>query len=209
MNYTDLKSNIADVCENTFTDAMYKLFTQQAEQRIYASVQVPALRKNSTGTLTTSNQYLSVPSDYLYTYSLAVLNASSEFTYLVNKDVNFIRDAYPTVAASGLPKYYADFDVNSILLGPTPDSGYTVELHYGYYPESIVTASTTWLGDNFEIALLNGALVEAARFMKQEADIVQLYEGMYGQALLLLKNLGDGKLRGDTYRNGQPKSVVK
>lgn len=203
MNYTELKTNIEDITENTFTDAQLAMFTEQAEQKIYNTVQIPALRKNVTGTLTASNKYLSTPADYLYTYSLAVVDGSGNYHFLLNKDVNFIREAYPVQTTTGLPKHYANFDDDTFIVGPTPDSGYTVELHYGYYPESIVTAGTTWLGDEFDSALLNGALVEAARFMKSEPDIIQNYEKFYVQALQLLRVLGDGKLRSDTYRSGQ------
>lgn len=203
MNYTELKTNIEDITENTFTDDQLAMFTEQAEQKIYNTVQIPALRKNVTGTLTASNKYLSTPTDYLYTYSLAVVDGSGNYHFLLNKDVNFIREAYPVQTTTGLPKHYANFDDDTFIVGPTPDSGYTVELHYGYYPESIVTAGTTWLGEEFDSALLNGALVEAARFMKSEPDIIQNYEKFYVQALQLLRVLGDGKLRSDTYRSGQ------
>ena len=203
MNYTELKTNIEDITENTFTDDQLAMLTEQAEQKIYNTVQIPALRKNVTGTLTASNKYLSTPTDYLYTYSLAVVDGSGNYHFLLNKDVNFIREAYPVQTTTGLPKHYANFDDDTFIVGPTPDSGYTVELHYGYYPESIVTAGTTWLGDEFDSALLNGALVEAARFMKSEPDIIQNYEKFYVQALQLLRVLGDGKLRSDTSRSGQ------
>jgi hypothetical protein len=208
MNYTELKTNIEDICETSFTDDQLAMFTQQAEQKIYNSVQIPALRKNVTGTLTASNKYLSSPSDFLYNYSLAVIDGSGAYSYLINKDVNFIRDAYPTPTSTGLPKHYAYFDEDTFILGPTPDASYAVELHYGYYPESIVTAGTTWLGNEFDSALLNGALIEAIRFMKGEPDIIANYEKLYLQSITLLKNLGDGKLREDTYRSGQFRSPV-
>jgi|TARA_R110000822_G_scaffold53443_3_gene137893 hypothetical protein len=209
MNYTELKIDIQDICETTFTDDQLAMFTQQAEQTIYNTVQIPALRKNVTGTLTSSNKYLSIPSDFLWSYSLAVIDDSGEYHFLLNKDVNFIREAYPTPTSTGLPKHYAYFDDDSFILGPTPNSGYTMELHYGYYPESIVTAGTTWLGDEFDSALLNGALVQAVRFMKGEQDVVQMYERLYVQAIKLLKNLGDGKLREDAYRSGQVRVPVQ
>ena len=208
MNYTELKTNIEDICENSFTDDQLAMFTQQAEQKIYNTVHIPALRKNVTGTLTASNKYLSSPSDFLYSYSLAVVDNDGVYHYLLNKDVNFMREAYPNPTSEGLPKHYAFFDDNSFILGPTPDSAYTMELHYGYYPQSIVTAGTTWLGDEFDSALLNGALIEAIRFMKGEPDIVQNYEKMYLQSIALLKTLGDGKLREDTYRSGQFRAEV-
>lgn len=209
MNYTELKINIQDITENTFTDDQLAMFTEQAEQKIYNTVQIPALRKNVTGTLSSGNKYLTAPTDFLYTYSLAVIDGSGDYSYLLNKDVNFIREAYPSQTAQGIPKHYAFFDNSTMILGPTPDSSYTMELHYGYYPESIVTAGTTWLGDEFDSALLNGSLLEALRFMKGEADLVQLYERMYVQALQLLRLLGDGKLREDTYRSGQPRIEVE
>jgi len=208
MNYASLKTNIEDICETSFTDDQLAMFTEQAEQKIYNTVQIPALRNNVTGTLTASNKYLGTPSDFLWSYSLAVVDGSGNYNFLLNKDVNFIREAYPSQTATGLPKHYAYFDDNSFILGPTPDSAYTMELHYGYYPESIVTAGTTWLGDEFDSALLNGALVEAIRFMKGEPDLVSLYETLYVQAIKLLKNLGDGKLREDTYRSGQYRTAV-
>jgi hypothetical protein len=190
-------------------------FIRQAEQRIYNTVQLANLRKNMTGTLTANNKYLSCPNDFLSTYSLAVVDNSGNYEYLLNKDVNFIRQAYPSPTSTGLPKYYAIFgpqsaDVNelSFILGPTPDAGYTVELHFYYYPESIVTAGTTWLGDNFDSALLNGTMVEAIRFMKGEADMVKLYQDMYLGSIGLLKNLGDGKQRMDAYRDGQVRLQV-
>ena len=203
MNYTELKTNIEDICENTFTDEQLAMFTQQAEQKIYNTVQIPALRKNVTGTLSNTNKYLSTPSDFLWSYSLAVIDGSGVYHFLLNKDVNFMREAYPNPTVTGLPKHYAYFDDNTFIVGPTPDSSYSSELHYGYYPQSIVTAGTTWLGDEFDSALLNGALIEAIRFMKGEPDIVAMYEKMYLQAITLLKSLGDGKLREDAYRSGQ------
>ena len=209
MTYAQLTANIEYICETSFTSDQLSMFTQQAEQKIYNSVQLPALRKNVTGTLTSGNKYLSVPTDFLYTFSLAVTDSDGVFTYLLDKDVNFMREAYPNPTTTGFPKHYALFDDSAFILGPTPNSGYTMELHYGYYPESIVTASTLpWLGENFDSALLNGALIEAIRFMKGEPDMVQLYEKFYLQAITLLKNLGDGKLRQDTYRSGQFSSPV-
>ena len=141
----------------------------------------------------------------LYVYSLAVIAANGSYEFLINKDVNFIREAYPTPTDTAKPKYYAVFDQNSFILGPTPDASYSSEIHFSYYPESIVTAGTTWLGEEFDSALLNGALVEAIRFQKGEVDMVALYEKLYVQALTLLIQVGDGKLRGDAYRDGQIK----
>lgn len=215
MNYTELCANIADICENTFTADEYAMFTKQAEQRIYNAVQLANLRKNVTGTLTSGNKYLQAPIDFLSTYSIAVIDAEGDYHFLLNKDVNFIREAYPSASATGLPKHYAIFGPRSdepnelsFIVGPTPNSSYSVELHYYFYPESIVTAGTTWLGDNFDSALLNGALVEAIRYMKGEPDLVKLYQDMYVQAIALLKNLGDGKQRQDAYRDGQVRIQV-
>lgn len=203
MDYTELTTNIEDICENEFTAAVLAMFVQQAEQKIYNTVQHPNFRKNQVGTITGTNNYLTVPSDFMAVHSLAVVDGTGAYSFLLNKDVNFIREAYPTPSATGLPVHYSQFDDNSILLGPTPDVNYTVELHYFYYPESIVTATNTWLGDNFDTVLLNGALVEAARFMKQEEDIIANYDKMYLQSVTLLKQLADGKLREDSYRSGQ------
>jgi len=208
MNYADLKTNIQDICETSFTDAQLAMFTQQAEQTIYNTVQIPALRKNVTGSLTSGNKYLAAPSDFLYSYSLAVVDGDGAYHFLINKDVNFIREAYPVPSATGLPKHYAYFDDDTFIVGPTPDASYSSELHYGYYPESIVTAGTTWLGDEFDSALLNGALVQAIRFLKGEQDVVNMYEKLYVQAIQLLKTLGDGKLREDAYRSGQARVKV-
>ena len=210
MNYSELCYNVKDICENEFTDSQLAMFAQQAEQKIYNSVQIPALRKNVTGGLTAGNAYLQIPDDFLYVYSLAVIEADGTYNYLVNKDVNFIREAYPqnNVSSRNLPKYYANFNDTSFIVGPTPGISYTVELHYGYYPESIVTATTTWLGNEFDTALLNGALLEAIRFMKGEKDIIDNYDKHYLQSITLLKQLGDGKLRQDAYRSGQFRAPI-
>ena len=208
MNYTELKANVEDICEQTFTADQHAMFAEQAEQKIYTSVDLPALRKNQTGTLTSGNKYLTMPTGMLYIYSLAVIDGSGDYEYLLNKDVNFIREAYPGPSSTGQPKHYAIFDQTSLIVGPTPDTGYSVEMHFSYYPESIVTAGTTWLGDEFDSALLNGALVEAIRFQKGEPDMVALYEKLYVQALTLLIRMGDGKLRSDAYRSGQVRREV-
>lgn len=205
MNYSELTTNIEDICEQTFTAGQLAMFTQQAEQKIYTTVDLPAFRKNQTGAMTINNKYLTMPTGMLYVYSLAVIAANGSYEFLINKDVNFIREAYPTPTDTAKPKYYAVFDQNSFILGPTPDASYNSEIHFSYYPESIVTAGTTWLGEEFDSALLNGALVEAIRFQKGEVDMVALYEKLYVQALTLLIQVGDGKLRGDAYRDGQIK----
>jgi hypothetical protein len=220
MNYAQLVTAIQDYTENSFnysTDPTpMNTFIQQAEQRIYNSVQFPSIRKNVTGVTTASNKYLSCPSDFLAVYSIAVIDATGAYEYLLNKDVNFIRQAYPTPTDTAIPKYYALFGPTttsgaspvvtnelSFILGPTPDAAYDVELHYYYYPESIVTASTTWLGDNFDSVLLYGSLVEAYTYMKGEVDIMTGYDMKYKEALSLAIRLGDGMERSDAYRSGQ------
>ena len=221
MTYTELVVAIQDYTENSFnysTDPTpINTFIDQAEQRIYNSVQFPSIRKNVTGTTTSGNKYLSCPDDFLAVYSMAVETTDGQ-EFLLNKDVNFIRQAYPKATDTATPKYYALFgpavaasvisNELSFILGPTPDDGYTVELHYYYYPESIVTASTTWLGDNFDSVLLYGSLVEAYTYMKGEADIMTFYNTKYQEALALAKRLGDGMERQDAYRSGQYRQAV-
>jgi hypothetical protein len=279
MNYTELKATIQDYTENTFTDTELATFVQQAEERLYNSVQLANLRKNVTGNLTTGNKYLSAPVDYLSTYSLAIFSYATptatgtidtytitvssasnlevgqqvsgtgigtgatvslivgttvtlsvknsgavsgtitfqgDYLYLLDKDVNFIREVYPSPTSKAKPKYYAIFgpvynNVNelSFIVGPTPDMDYSAELHYYYYPQSIVTAGTTWISENFSSALLYGSLVEAYTFMKGEQDMMALYDNKYKESLALLQNLGQGKQRGDTYRDGQLKIPVR
>ena len=215
MNYTQLSAAIQAYTENTEADfvANIPVFVQQAEQRIYNSVQFPSLRKNVTGSTTVDNKYVSCPSDFLAVYSFAVVDGtftSGTYEYLLNKDVNFIRQAYPQANDTGLPRYYALFGPQSsndaeltFILGPTPDANYNVEVHYYYSPESIVTASTTWLGDNFDTVLLYASLVEAYTYMKGEADMLTLYNQKFVEALALAKRLGDGMERQDAYRSGQ------
>ena len=217
MNYAELVTAVSDYCENTFPVADMNTMIRQTEQRIYNSVQLANLRKNVVGNTTASNPYLSCPDDLLSVYSLAlVAPATGVYTYLLNKDVNFIRECYTVPSTTATPKYYALFGPRSdnanelsFILGPTPDASYVAELHY-YYPESIIdTAShTTWLGDNFDSALLNGVMVEAITYMKGEADLVKLYQDRYVQSITLLKNLGDGKQRMDAYRSGQVRTTV-
>ena len=232
MNYTELFNTIQTYTENQFPDVylasgsavsattQINTFITQAEQRIYNSVQFPSLRKNQYTAITVNNKYISLPNDFLSVYSLALVTGvvganldTGTFEYLLNKDVNFIRQAYPSPNDTGVPKYYALFGPTiissvitnelSLIVGPTPDAAYYVELHYYYYPESIITATTTWLGDNFDTVLLYGSLVEAATFMKAEADMVALYNGKYTEALALAQRLGDGLERSDAYRSGQ------
>ena len=234
MNYAELSAAIQSYMENTFPDTyladgstvssktQIDTFIKQAEQRIYNTVQFPSLRKNVTGALTANNKYLSTPSDFLAVYSIAVIDALGSYEFLLNKDVNFIRQAYPSPTSTGIPRYYALFGPTttnsnppvitnelSVILGPTPDAAYSVELHYYYYPESIVTAGTSWLGDNFDSVLLYGSLVEAAIFMKVDAATEGIvYDTKYKEALAQAKRLGDGMERGDAYRNGQYRQAV-
>jgi hypothetical protein len=219
VNYTTLSQTIKAYCENDFPQAVgaggltsaeqIARFVQQAEQRIYNSIQFPALRKNVTGSSTVNNKYLATPVDWLATYSLARINADGSYEYLLDKDVNYIREAFPFPAVSGAPTHYAIFDENTFILGPTPDASYSMELHYFYYPQSITTAGTTWLGDNLDSLLLYGSLLEAASFMKSEADTVKNYTDRYNEAFTMAKQLGDGKDRQDAYRSGQVRYPVK
>jgi len=223
MTYDELVTAVTDYTENAVPTTDMDTFIRQAEQRIYNTVQFPSLRKNVTGITTASNKYLSCPTDFLATYSLAVIESTGAYEYLLNKDVNFIRQAYPIPTDTGIPRYYALFGPTttsgsnpqitnelSFILGPTPDTAYSVELHYYYYPESIVDSATgqTWLGDNFDSVLLYGTLVEAYTYMKGEADMMALYDGKYKEALALAKRLGDGMERQDAYRSGQFRQPV-
>jgi len=238
MNYSELFIAVKGYLENDFPSTVFtdsagsssssaaaltsteqvNTFITQAEQRIYNTIQFPSLRKNVTGTLTASNKYLACPSDFLAVYSMAVINTDTSYTFLLNKDVNFIREAYPTPTDTGTPAYYALFGPVStneaeltFILGPTPDAAYSMELHYFYYPESITTTTsgTTWLGDNIDSVLLYGSLVEGYTFMKGEADMIAIYEKKYQDALMLAKRLGDGMERRDSYRSGQARVPVQ
>ena len=220
MNYAELSDNIQAYAENTESNFVAEIptFVKQAEQRIYNSIQFPSIRKNMTGVTQANNKYLSCPNDFLAVYSLAVIDGTGSYEYLLNKDVNFIRQAYPQPTDTGIPRYYALFGptVNggaitnelSFILGPTPDANYSVELHFYYYPESIVTAGTSWLGDNFDSVLLYGSLVEAYTYMKGEADMMARYDAKYQEALGQAKRIGDGLERQDAYRSGQYRQKV-
>jgi len=230
MTYSELYAAIQSYTENQFPDTyladnsvvttktQIDTFIRQAEQRIYNTVQFPSLRKNVTGTTSANNKYLSCPSDFLAPYSLAVIDDVGAYEFLLNKDVNFIRQAYPQPTDTAIPKYYALFgptvigiditDELSFILGPTPDAAYSVELHYYYYPDSIVDVNSSWLGDNFDSVLLYGSLVEAYTYMKGEADIMTFYDGKYKEALAMAKRLGDGMERQDAYRSGQYRQAV-
>lgn len=220
MDYATLVSTLKAYVENDFPETpgsggltsteQLDTFIQQAEQRIYNSVQLLDLRKNVVGACSANNKYLTVPADWLANFSLAVIDpVSGDYEYLLNKDVNFIRAAYPNPTDYGTPAYYAMFDQNSYLLGPTPDIAYNIELHYFYYPETIVTAGTSWLGDNFDSVLLYGALLEAYTFMKGEPDVIVEYQKRYDQALAMLKQHGEGKNRQDAYRTPQVRYPVR
>lgn len=232
MNYATLFETIKGYLENDFPDTSFtdsagtgtatltsteqiNTFITQAEQRIFNTVQFPSLRKNVTGTCTTNNKYLACPNDFLAAYSLAVVDGTGAYSFLLNKDVNFMRESFPVPTATGLPGYYALFGPRtsepnelSFILGPTPDDDYTMELHYFFYPESITTAGTTWLGDNLDSVLLYGSLVEGYTFMKGEVDMIALYEKKYQDALAIAKRLGDGLERRDAYRSGQARVPV-
>ena len=306
MYYSELVTAVNDYIENNFPTLDLNRMIEQTEQKIYNTVQLPSLRKNVTGSITPSNQYLSLPTDFLSTYSLAIYPTSgypappggtNSYLFLLNKDVNFIREAYPNTAVTGQPKHYAIFGPQSgnesaltIILGPTPNTTYTAELHYYYYPTSIIQAAIgsltignagsgytngtyynvaltggtgnsataniivsggvvtsvnliskgcyyavgdqlgasfatgsgfyatvatinnqygeTWVGDNFDSALLNGTLIEAITYVKGEDSMLKLYQDRYTQSITLLKNLGDGKLRMDAYRDGQVRTQV-
>ena len=219
MTYNELVAEIQSYTQNYETDFVANIptFVKQTETRVYNSVQIPALRKNVTGVTTNGNKYLSCPSDFLSVFSMAVIDGGN-YEYLLNKDVNFMRASYPSASDTGLPKYYALFgptvanniitDELSFILAPTPNAAYSVELHYYYYPETIVTANRTWLGDNYDPVLLYGSLVEAYVFMKGEQDMMTYYEKKYQDALAQLNRLGTGLERGDAYRDGQAKIKV-
>lgn len=226
MNYAELFETIKGYVENDFPNTSWtgpdgsstvtltsteqiNTFIKEAEQRIFNTVQLLDLRKNVTGNCSTGNKYLSVPSDWLANFSMAVVDTNGNYEYLLNKDVSFIRQSYPNPNDTGLPYCYAYFDENSFILGPTPDDDYEVELHYFYYPPSIVDAGTSWLGDNFDSALLYGALLEAYTFMKGEPDVLAQYQKRYDEAMAMLKQLAEGKNREDMYRSGQIRYPVR
>ena len=226
MNYDTLFETIKGYVENDFPNTSWtgsdgsstvtltsteqiNTFIQEAEQRIFNTVQLLDLRKNVTGNCTSGNKYLAVPTDWLANFSIAVIDGAGNYEYLLNKDVNFIRQAYPNPNDQGIPYCYAYFDENSYIPGPTPDEDYAVELHYFYYPDSIVTAGTSWLGDNFDSVLLYGSLLEAYTFMKGESDVIAGYQKRYDEAMAMLKQLGEGKNRQDMYRTSQVRYPVR
>lgn len=213
MNYAQLKQAIQDYTENyeaTFV-ANIPNFVRQNEERVYRSVMIPELRKNVTGSLTANNKYLARPSDFLSVFSIAVIDGDGTYNYLIDKDVNFMREAYPVSTVSALPKYYSQFDgdtssasFGNFILGPTPNQSYAVELHYYYDPESIVDTGTSWLGENAESVLLYGSLVEAYVFMKGDGDLMAAYKAQYDEALQRLGVI-DYRSKRDSYRDGEPR----
>jgi hypothetical protein len=226
MNYQTLFQTIQAYCENDFPNTLVNTttagttanlvtkdqidtFITQAEQRVFNSVQIPDLRKNVTGNVTIGNKYLSVPSDWLANFALSVIDATGVQHFLLNKDVEYIREAFPDPNYQAMPTHYAIFDQNSYILGPTPDLAYNMELHYFYYPQSIVVAGTSWLGDKFDSVLLYGSLLEAYTYMKGEQDVNNNYIARYNEALAMLKQLGEGKNRQDMYRTRQARYPVK
>lgn len=210
MTYAELIATIQTYTQNSEDTFVAELpnIVKQAEDRIYHMVQLPMLRKSQSGTMTSSNRFLSTPTDFISVFSLAVVDASSDYYFLINKDVNFIREAFRAVGTEGQPRYYALWDEDTIVVGPTPSTSITTELHYFYKPTSIVDATNTWLGDENEAVLLYACLVEAYTFMKGEPDLLQLYDNKFKEALVKLKELGDGKNRQDAYRSGQVRMAV-
>ena len=210
MNYSELVQAIQDYTQNEETSFVSNIptFVQQAEERINRSIMLPELRKNATATMTAGNKYVARPSDFLSVFSFAVIDAAGDTTYLLGKDVSFIREAYPSSGTQAIPKYYAQFDGDydtdegNFILGPTPDANYDVELHYYYDPPSIVTSGTSWYGTNAEAALLYGSLIEAYTYMKGDADLIALYTGRYNEAMGQLTGV-DIRSDRDEYRNGK------
>jgi hypothetical protein len=209
MTYAELCANIQEIMETSFEANQLALFTETSEKKIYMAVHLPAMQKISTVALSPTNPLYTLPSDFIYPVYFSVVAAGGDTTFLLEKDVSFIRDAYPNATSTGTPKHYAILSDTQLLLGPTPSATVTaVSFMYAYYPESIVTASTTWLGDKFPNVLLNSCLIEAARFQKAEADIIANYEKLYLESLIAIKNLGDGKLQQDIYRSGNVRTKV-
>lgn len=209
MNYDQLYNSIVEYTENTDPafESQIPTFVQNTEQRIYSSVLIPVLRKNVVGNATANNKYLTCPSDFLAPYEMAVVGAAGGglYEYMLQKDVSYVRQAYPDPTVTGVPKYYAQFDANTFILAPTPTTSYEIELHYYYYPQSIVTAGTSWLGDNFPMCLLYGSLCEANVFNKGEADVQKGYEQLFFDNMALLKNYADGRTRNDNFRTPEPR----
>ena len=214
MTYTELVAQIQSYTEDEYSTVDVNTFITQAENRIFNGVNLPDLRRNDTGVINYGNKYLNVPDDWLATYSLAAVDTTTnETTYLLNKDVNFIRQSFPDtdVAHYGKPQYYAIFDDTTFILGPTPDKAYTAELHYFFYPESITTAASgqSWLGDNYSTALLYGSLLEANTYLMTDAEKMGMLDKRYNEAMVELLSLGEGKNTRDAYRSGQSRIPVK
>lgn len=208
--YAELTAQIQEIAETTFTADQLALFVETAERKVYQAVHLPVMQRVSTISLSPTNPMYALPSDFLYSVYFSVVAAGGVTTFLLEKDANFIREAYPNASTTGVPKHYAIYNDTQLLLGPTPSTSVTaVNFMYAYYPESIVTASTTWLGDTYPNVLLNGALVEAIRFMKGEEDLVAMYDKLYLESIMQIKNLGDGKLQQDMYRSGQVRTKVQ
>jgi len=211
VNYAELSAALISWTEDT-SDAFaaeIPVFVEQVEQIVYQAIDFPALRKNVTGNVTANNKYLTMPTDFISVFSLAVILPTGEYQYLLNKDVNFIREAYPTPTTTGVPKFYGLFDANTTILGPTPTSSYDMELHYSYYPESLVTAGTTWLSNTYDPVYLYGCLMLSAIWHKGEQDLIKNYDDRFNAAMEEAKQLGDGKLRQDVYRSNQYRQAVK
>ena len=206
--FATLKSAIQDYTDNSETTFVNNLsiFIKEAEERILKNVQLSLFRKNSTGTASSSNKYLAMPSDFLAPFSLSVLSSSAH-EFLEFKDVNFIQTFTPNPATTGTPRYYAIFDVSNFILAPTPDAAYTAELHYYYRPASLTAGSdsgTTWLSENAPNALLYGCLVEAYTFMKGEQDVMAMYDKRFAESLSRLKDFGEARENADAFRRGLP-----
>jgi len=216
LSYTQLQTAVQDYTENTFSATDFATMTRLAEQKIYNATQAPITRKNSVIPLVIGTSTVSLPADFLSAFSVAVVLANNNWEYLLNKDVNFLRESYQNPTVTGTPKYYALYGnisdplVQTLQVAPTPSATLNLQVAYNAYPESITTAVTgrSWLGENYESVLFNGVLLETARFMKQEQDVLAMYEKEFTQSLTLFKNLTEGKNRQDAYRNGQTRSKV-
>lgn len=209
MNYSELVTAVQDYLENEFSTTDMNTLIRQAERRIYTEAQFANLRKSATGALSMGVAYLNAPADFIAPHSFAVVAVGGAYSFLLDKDVEFIREAYPNPNTTGTPRYYAIFGPQTLdatelrfILGPTPSAALNYELQYFYFPESIVTATNTWLGDNFDPVLLYATLVEGYTFMKGEPDMIQLYDGKYKEALQQAQKLAIGMQRGDSYRDG-------
>lgn len=207
MNYSELTQRVQEITENTFSAAQLAQFFQAVEEKIHTTFDLPSIRKNKTSEVVLGNPYITLPIDFLSAYSFAVFDETGNSEFLINKDVNFIREAYPTASYVGKPKFYAQFDNDTLIVGPTPDAYYPVELHYLCTPPSVTDVGETWLSERYPTVLINGALIEAGRFMRQEKDVMANYTSMFEQSLLLLNEYANSKVRKDVYRSGQRRNV--